>query len=128
MNLFVNQEVERRVREWLVTAKGTDFVKLLEDTTREVMELRKDVYWNVGTKPIFISQGVVADPAGGPGRGETTYCVVPGEGIDLGILGLSRRRPSSQGGSDQEAGRGDGEDSVRARHDDQQADVRPGQH
>jgi len=53
----------------------------------------KDVYYNHSNKVIFITAGVIPDPLGGPGKGEVTYSIVPGDGIDLSILGLKREKP-----------------------------------
>lgn len=46
------------------------------------------IVYNRSTKVIFIHQGVIEASDGGPGRGETTYAVNVGCGIDLSILGL----------------------------------------
>lgn len=49
--------------------------------------------WNHGTRTIFINLGVIADPNGGPGRGETTFSIAPGQGIDLAICCLLPEKP-----------------------------------
>ena len=53
---------------------------------------RKDVYWNNGESPVFIVAKWSTDKAGGPAIHEMTYCVEPGQGIDLSILGFSRKK------------------------------------
>lgn len=78
VNRYIASEVERRVRDWLVAAKGVDFTHLLEAL------LKSDTYFNTTRSPIFISYG----------DDQRTHCgLLPGEGIDLSITGLSRKNP-----------------------------------
>lgn len=52
-----------------------------------------DTYWNHGVEPIFIHLGVVSDPNGGPGKGKTTICVAPGDGINFQCTDLKPYKP-----------------------------------
>lgn len=54
---------------------------------------KADVYWNHGKGPIFITTNWQADPSGGPAERITEICVAPGQGVDLSILGLSKKEP-----------------------------------
>lgn len=48
------------------------------------------IIYNTTNEPVFINFGVIADPLGGPGRGEVICCLHPNcEGaIDLKAYGL----------------------------------------
>ena len=51
----------------------------------------KNICINTGETPIFLHGGkITADPLGGPGRAETTYCIGPGKSMDLSLIGLAR--------------------------------------
>lgn len=50
---------------------------------------KENVYINATDKPIRFVSEVQADPLGGPGK-ETYYLVMPGECIDVTVLGLSK--------------------------------------
>ena len=48
------------------------------------------IVYNYNKKPIFIHIGAIADPDGGPGRGETTLLLPPNAegGIDLSCFNI----------------------------------------
>jgi hypothetical protein len=48
------------------------------------------IVYNYGKKPIFINVGIIANPNGGPGSGETTLYLPPDAngGIDLACFGI----------------------------------------
>ncbi len=50
------------------------------------------VVYNTTDKSIFIVTAWRRDLNGGPAIRETTYCIHPGEGIDLSILGLEPKK------------------------------------
>lgn len=51
-----------------------------------------DIYYNNSESPIFIITKYSVDPLGGPAIHENAISVAAGEGIDLKVLGLSRKR------------------------------------
>lgn len=63
-------------------------MKLLE----KIEELEKTVFYNQSSDPIFISRKIIPDAFGGPGHMEQKTIVEPGQGIDISILGLGRRK------------------------------------
>lgn len=44
-----------------------------------------------GTPPIMITVDWTADTQGGPAASKLTYCVEPGDGIDLELIGLASK-------------------------------------
>lgn len=48
----------------------------------------KMIVYNYGKIPIFIVTKWSSNPLGGPATGDVTYCVTPGQEIDLEILML----------------------------------------
>jgi hypothetical protein len=53
----------------------------------------EDVYWNTGKNAIFISQDMRDGPKEGIGVFDRKIILMPGDGIDLSILGLSKKKP-----------------------------------
>lgn len=49
------------------------------------------IVYNTTKKPIFITTQWTPDPLGGPAVLDTHYCIGPGQGIDLSILGLKAK-------------------------------------
>lgn len=48
------------------------------------------VFYNNSNDPIIIVSGFSANPLGGRGVSKTEYMVLPGQGIDISIVGLDR--------------------------------------
>lgn len=53
---------------------------------------KKDVYYNCTDKPIFIVARYEVDSLGGPAVSITQFCIHPGDGIDLAIIGMKRAK------------------------------------
>lgn len=49
------------------------------------------VVWNTTTWPIFITTAWTPGINGKPARIKTDYCIPPGDGIELNILGLKTK-------------------------------------
>ena len=65
----------------------------MEDT--EIIAYHK-VWWNHGNNPIFIAHEIIPHPSGLSARmGESKTIIMPGQGIDLTVLGLKPWRPDS---------------------------------
>lgn len=60
-------------------------------------ELESDTYWNHTDNPIVIVAKWHADPLGGPAIHDTTIMILPGDGINISILGLKRDKPNKKG-------------------------------
>lgn len=61
-------------------------------------EIKKpnNIYYNHGDKPIFISHSIKQDPLGYAGVMEQKILIMPGDGIDVSVLGLKQEKPGNQ--------------------------------
>lgn len=56
----------------------------------------KYIFWNHGNKPIFIAHEIIPHTSGLSARmGESKTVIMPGDGIDISLIGLKPWKPDS---------------------------------
>lgn len=85
---YINPKLPCLGSPYAVNELAKSFTAALEAAYEDGKRDVGDVYYNEGTAPIFITTEFKTDPNGGPAINKTEYCVAPGDGIDLSILGL----------------------------------------